>query len=1025
MQFSISQKIISVSMALAFILTSSGFGMIPTQHANAQGVVDFVVGGARVLDGCEGVTGSRYEAIAAELGLDLQGGVQGGISALGDELAGPGRDVGNAILGELSNIGGAFADTAIGDAVSSLGSSIGDSLGSTFSGLAGSALSIALPGVGSIIGGVMGGLLGGGGPDQVEEAGLRKIVQQGQRIAQYNQQKIHEKERCLDSLARDAGQKALRDLTLQSTDWLQTGFEQFDEGGNPGFVEDLEAYQANVSDYEFKQYLEAAQQEGGGSYADTCGFLRAPILNSISNDYFNNSPSSGIEFDLTNTTPGLSGDCALTVDGSMSEDDANAFLRGDFSAGGWDSFGRSITEPGSSPIGAYLQQRSLIENRIRTSQERKNQELAWGQGFLADSSDRGFTPASIVRGITERMFTSDFSRLELIDEMGEVAGELSSTLIGQITGLASEDRSVGSGTGLSNLDGGSAAGGESGAEYLFLVESLRRDIEEQIAIESDFFDILEEIFPLYQDERVDELIAGARSCIEETEFTSVNANQLLGSIVNNLELFEAKVLQNRLRINWRGGEFFWEPVIHEETQKMIGWNGRDYNWKDDGVERYANQGFSTSCEDAERDGGNSSYILTWEPIPLVDETFNGVFENLEPASLVFLNSLVAEGAIFPQHGFTPADSYADRKWGYPSFSRALSREEHIVWQKQTCAADGRAHWQKQSPIVDHNDGDADDFPDTSAGRRMEQNAQCDLIEDLEFCIFPAYRSPQIISGQTYQRNIDGEIETSGCNQASDVGTHYFVRGGDDVWSTRECIKRVSPQGSAAEWKPGFPDTAQKTDFPSYKEVDSQTPLEDQRDMVIELERILASVVEMIETDDTRGFRDLQSRFYLLQDNFNNENSVNQLRNHARKFIENIRQLNTIVSDSEYCTAGTDSLDTFGADFLDETNDEPVGGGEDEEPVSISSFSAERPRANQSLVQLNWSADADSCTASATPTVNGWGGVVGTIGRSSVLYSQSANFTITCRKNGESNSQSSIVPAQEGPDTRDDTAPDIQ
>ena len=71
MQFSIFKKVVSVSMAVMFILSSSGLGMMTPRHAEAQGIVDFVIGGAQVLDGCDGITGSKYQEIATQLGIDL------------------------------------------------------------------------------------------------------------------------------------------------------------------------------------------------------------------------------------------------------------------------------------------------------------------------------------------------------------------------------------------------------------------------------------------------------------------------------------------------------------------------------------------------------------------------------------------------------------------------------------------------------------------------------------------------------------------------------------------------------------------------------------------------------------------------------------------------------------------------------------------------------------------------------------------------------------------------------------------
>lgn len=998
MKFSIFQKIVSVSMAAAFILTSTGFGMMVPQRAHAQGgVVDTligtVVGGNRVLDGCEGINSSRFGEIATQLGLDLGGGVRGGLSALGDEFGGSAQD---ALLGGLSSIGGALADSAIGEAVSGIGSSIGDALG----GLAGGALSVALPGIGSVIGGVVGGLFGGGGPEEVIEKGLRKVVQQGNQILQYQIAKNTEKERCLDSLARDAGNAALRDLTNASMEWIDD-FERSGETGNTAFIQDLEQYMSEVSDSAFVDYINEAG-EGAGSFSNICSFLRQDVYQGVGQGYINTSDPSGVDdFDGTETPDLLSGGCALLGD-SLTQEEAEAFLRGDFSAGGWSSLARSAQDPGSSAIGSYLQQSSELSSQIEAAEEDQREQLRWGEGFLADQNSvrGGFTPASIVGGITERLFTSDISRIELIDEMGEVSGSLANSLIGKITG---GDSDPSAGSGLSDITGDqNTVGGVPTDQYGSLIASLEQRVNEQLAIEDSVWQTLELALPLYQDERVQQLSADMQNCLETTEYTDQNANELLASLNNSIEVFENSILQSRVRIDWRGDDFFFTPVIREENRKMIGWNNTDYNWRDDEVNRYYQQGTAEGCS-TDEDTHNVSYVIRDNMIVTPEDRFRGRFSQLEPE---------------PDDDFTLADdsdgnrdtrntSFIDDKHFF-SFSGDVGlrpMEVHTTWEKQICLG---GTWMERWRAPGQ-----DDFAESPEGEKRYQNAQCDLYSEYQYCLAPAYRAPRIIAGETYQRNSDGEVEVSRCRNTRDAGDHYFVRSGDDTWSIRECVSRQSPQGTPVEWQSGFPDSAESTDIPAYESRTTATPLEDQGELIESLEEVQAAVEDL--EDNSNDFPNVQEDFYLLQDMFNSRGAAEELQRNTRNFIENVRKLNEILIAAEECSGGDESLRSFGSVFLDENPEEE---GEDDEPLNISEFTANRPYPTSSFVQIRWSSNAENCTATSLPSNTGWQGEVAANGVTGANFSNGATLSLSCSRDGEETPISSVsrieAPEEGGP-----------
>ncbi|MEX2514559.1 MAG: hypothetical protein WD335_00290 [Candidatus Paceibacterota bacterium] len=1017
-------------MTVMFILTSAGFGMMTPRQAQAQGIVDFVVRGGQVLDGCEGITGSRYQAIASQLGIDLEGGVRAGLSDLGSRLQDPASDLGGSILDGLSSIGGQLSDSAIGDAIGSLGSTLGDAFGSAGSGIGNAIGSVAgiLGGpVGGILGSVVGGLFGGGGPDKVVEEGLRKIIQQGQRITQFNQSKIIEKERCLDSLAREAGQAALRDFTNASVDWLNTGFERGGETGNQAFVQDLSLFVAEVSDNELREFTEEAENEGGG-FANTCGSFGQSVFSTVINNYFQGTPESGVDPGTVRSTIVADGNCLAS----------DAFLRGDFSEGGWSALAQSVSNSGSNPIGAYLEQSNSLDERIREREENEREELQWGQGFLANESG-GFTPASVVNGISNRLFESDFNRLELIDEMNEVAGSFASSLIGKVTGLSDGGgNDPESGTGLSTLDGSNTVGGDQASPFGYLAESLLNRVEEQVAIEEDVQLAMEDVLPLYLDDRIDPLISDVRSCLETADFTSQNITEVLSSVINNKERFENNVLRTRVRIDWRGEDLFWQGVIREQSRKMIGWNGTDYNWRDDGVESYARQGFSNLCE-TDGDYGNAQYVIRQEIIPDPERTFSGAFFSLEQDDAIrweegnYESGLDSEGGVLyfgsqwigsgtyeslvgKNNHRTPifnADDggsffdWQDLVTGQTpaAVNHSKPPRVHTVWEKQICRD---SEWHAQITNMDL------DFPDTPAGQRDAQNAQCDLIGELEFCIYPAYRSPRLIAGEMYQRNVDGGVEASQCQSRSDAGTHYFVRSGDGVWSTRQCNTRQSPQGSAVEWESGFPDSTVQTDRPAYETRDTDTPLEDQRDLLVRLKEIQAELEEMVGNDDTSDFQKVQADFYALEDQFNNGNTADNLLNNARTFVENVRLLNEALLETDECEGGSDDLRQFGTGFLNDNPESGNDGGGAPGPLSIESFEANRLYESSTYVRVSWESNAESCTASANPSNAVWQGEIGPDGETALNIFGGSILSLTCEREGETDVSSSVevFPLQE-------------
>ncbi len=317
-----------------------------------------------------------------------------------------------------------------------------------------------IPGAGPIIGGILGGIFGGGdkGPKPV-------LVPE-----------LQEKENCLDAMSRMTAVDMLNQYAAHTLNWVQREFEE----SNPGFVFDVYERLATISDSETYRFLTS------DVFVDsTCGLLEGDIgdvYEAIYTDQQLGQPrdlGSGWSLNIPALPPDRtsgSKDCGIR-NIIRSVEDAEDFVQGDITKGGWEGWFAYTLNPKNNPREA--RQFLSLENqrRIQEAQESDAQEVSYGGGFLAmkscpaGSTQKGpnicidgegnsytptvITPASLVSRMVFEAASSDPKQAEFVDEFNETVADFGNWMWRSITdtGLAAarETRSNAPASGLIGL----------------------------------------------------------------------------------------------------------------------------------------------------------------------------------------------------------------------------------------------------------------------------------------------------------------------------------------------------------------------------------------------------------------------------------------------------------------------------------------------------------------------------------------------------------------------------------------------
>lgn len=167
------------------------------------------------------------------------------------------------------------------------------------------------------------------------------------------------KDTVLDCLFWGFKNALIQQVTGATTQWVQTGLD-----GNPAFVQNIGSYLRSVSDNIAGHYIE-----------EVAPFLCSPFRADIQlqlNLLYKNSSGRG--------PAGIGGSsCTLTE----SVENIDAFLAGDFNAGGWAGWQSMFSSPQNNPYGAYFEARNELALKISSASGQATTKLEFGNGFLS------------------------------------------------------------------------------------------------------------------------------------------------------------------------------------------------------------------------------------------------------------------------------------------------------------------------------------------------------------------------------------------------------------------------------------------------------------------------------------------------------------------------------------------------------------------------------------------------------------------------------------------------------------------
>lgn len=169
----------------------------------------------------------------------------------------------------------------------------------------------------------------------------------------------------LNSLAWNVAKMTLQQLTSSIVNWINTGFE-----GSPAFIDNPEAFFLDLGDEITGNFIANV-----GPLQNLCSPWNIDLRLSLA---LGQTRSMSERYRCTLET--IIGNAQnASINGYSIE----GFTSGDFSQGGWPAFIAMTSEPQNNPYGSYLQAKSDLEAQIFNKEQKVNNDLNRGQGFLS------------------------------------------------------------------------------------------------------------------------------------------------------------------------------------------------------------------------------------------------------------------------------------------------------------------------------------------------------------------------------------------------------------------------------------------------------------------------------------------------------------------------------------------------------------------------------------------------------------------------------------------------------------------
>lgn len=485
------------------------------------------------------------------------------------------------------------------------------------------------------------------------------------------------REGCLDAIAYNIAKEVLNQLSDATLKWVESRFTEFGQKGNEAFVGNVDDFLSNVGQQTFNRFMNEVTA-ADSPLRDVCSTFSRDILEQVGQDYFqeNQAPagmawSSGL-LPSTSTLRDATTNCSF---GNLEEGSMQAFLDGNFQEGGWKAYRSMVQNPKSNPVGAYMESKDDLKQRIQQAKNTNLTELSNNGGWISEvacpdgslstttnscTNENGKTisepairtPGNVVNEVINSTVTSDQRRLELANEVNEIVGALADQLVSQVIGGGTGGGSGGSSDSTKGLfstaaqeksdalgNFSEAAEGDYGNQLK--EEYVRKTLDEQITLEQDLLSIVEDL-PDTND--VARVRARVNQCLDLRRFDEERA-----------ETVEQKL--NEMTSAYTGAF----PAAESTGEKEVG--PQKINWVGNDIDDW-NYGETHGLESCEQhsDAYNISYIPSeqtelWEPYICIpsnarefnesDSEFEGYFTELPPQIETALHVGSSSNAVRP------------------------------------------------------------------------------------------------------------------------------------------------------------------------------------------------------------------------------------------------------------------------------------------------------------------------------------------------------------------------------------------
>ncbi len=231
------------------------------------------------------------------------------------------------------------------------------------------------------------------------------------------------KEQIMDCVFWAIKNKIVEEITEKTVGYVQTGMN-----GNPAFAQNVQQYLLSVTDRAAGEYI---SQTTTGDFL--CSPYRGEIQQALTEHYQKQSGrgSGAASPDTTSCT------LAETVT------DIDAFVGGDFYAGGWNAWTAMFMDSYNNPFGAYVETKAELDRKVEAAKEEAKVKLEQGEGYYGkeaqncyevpvmnqDGTNSSFTecdppktetPGATVKDAFEQTYGVTMDELANADELSEL-----------------------------------------------------------------------------------------------------------------------------------------------------------------------------------------------------------------------------------------------------------------------------------------------------------------------------------------------------------------------------------------------------------------------------------------------------------------------------------------------------------------------------------------------------------------------------------------------------------------------------